>query len=59
MLEALGQRRIRLLTNNPKKVDALAGLGIEIAERAPLKAGAGAHNQAYLDTKRDRSGHQL
>ena len=59
MLEALGQRKIRLLTNNPKKVDALAGLGIEVAARVPLKAGAGAHNQAYLDTKRDRSGHQL
>jgi GTP cyclohydrolase II len=59
MLEKLGQRRIRLLTNNPKKVDALATLGIEVAERVPLKAGAGAHNQAYLDAKRDRSGHQL
>ena len=59
MLEALGQTRIRLLTNNPRKVDTLAGLGVEIAERVPLKVGAGAHNQAYLDTKRDRSGHQL
>ena len=59
MLEALGQINIRLLTNNPRKVEALAGLGIEVAERVPLKAGAGTHNQAYLDTKRDRSGHQL
>jgi GTP cyclohydrolase II len=59
MLEALGQHRIRLLTNNPKKVEALAALGVEVSERVPLKAGAGAHNQAYLDTKRDRSGHQL
>jgi GTP cyclohydrolase II len=59
MLEALGQSRVRLLTNNPRKVDALAGLGLDIAERGPLKAGAGTHNQAYLDTKRDRSGHQL
>ena len=59
MLEALGQRRIRLLTNNPRKVEALATLGIEVTERVPLKAGAGAHNRAYLDTKRDRSGHQL
>ena len=59
MLEALGQRRVRLLTNNPRKVESLAALGIEVTERVPLKAGAGAHNQAYLDTKRDRSGHQL
>ena len=59
MLEQLGQIRIRLLTNNPKKVDALAALGIAVTERVPLKAGAGTHNQAYLDTKRDRSGHQL
>ena len=59
MLGALGQKKIRLLTNNPRKVEALAGLGIEVSERVPLKAGAGAHNQTYLDTKRDRSGHQL
>jgi GTP cyclohydrolase II len=59
MLERLGQTRIRLLTNNPRKVAALECVGIAVAERVPLKAGAGAHNQAYLDTKRDRSGHQL
>jgi GTP cyclohydrolase II len=59
MLEKLGQTSIRLLTNNPRKVEALAGLGIGVVERVPLKAGASQHNQAYLDTKRDRSGHQL
>jgi len=59
MLEKLGRREIRLLTNNPKKVAALEAEGIRVVERVPLKAGAGAHNQAYLDTKRDRSGHQL
>jgi GTP cyclohydrolase II len=59
MLEKLGQTRIRLLTNNPRKVATLEGAGIEVVERVPLKAGAGALNQAYLDTKRDRSGHQL
>ena len=59
MLEKLGQRRIRLLTNNPKKVTTLETAGVEVAGRVPLKAGAGTHNQAYLDTKRDRSGHQL
>jgi len=59
MLAALGQARVRLLTNNPRKADALAALGVEVTARVPLKVGAGAHNQAYLDTKRDRSGHQL
>ena len=59
MLAKLGRTKIRLLTNNPRKVAALEAEGIEVAERVPLKAGAGAHNQAYLATKRDRSGHQL
>lgn len=59
MLERLGQSRIRLLTNNPKKVAALEDQGVEVAERVSLKVGESAHNQAYLATKRDRSGHQL
>ena len=59
MLEKIGRREIRLLTNNPKKVAALEAEGVRVVERVPLKAGAGAHNQAYLATKRDRSGHQL
>jgi GTP cyclohydrolase II len=59
MLEKLGQTRIRLLTNNPRKAEALAGLGIAVAERVPLKAGEGEHNRSYLAAKRDRSGHQL
>lgn len=59
MLIALGQREVRLLTNNPRKAAALEALGIAVAERMPLQAGANPHNQAYLDTKRDRSGHQL
>ena len=59
MLERLGQRRVRLLTNNPRKVAALAAEGIEVAARVPLKVPPGEHNRAYLDTKRDRSGHQL
>lgn len=59
MLEKLGQTRIRLLTNNPAKVTVLAAEGIDVVEQVPLKAGEGAHNRAYLATKRDRSGHQL
>lgn len=59
MLHALGQRTVRLLTNNPAKVAALEAEGINVAERVPLRIEAGEHNRAYLATKRDRSGHQL
>ncbi|HEY1146498.1 MAG TPA: GTP cyclohydrolase II, partial [Allosphingosinicella sp.] len=59
MLELLGQARVRLLTNNPRKVAGLEAAGIAVAERVPHRTGANPHNQAYLDTKRDRSGHQL
>lgn len=59
MLKLLGQDSVRLLTNNPRKVAGLASAGIAVVERVPLKSGANPHNQAYLDAKRLRSGHQL
>lgn len=59
MLKALGQDEVRLLTNNPRKVAGLEQAGVRVTERVPLKSGANVHNQAYLDTKRLRSGHQL
>lgn len=59
MLKLLSQLRIRLLTNNPRKVEALEAEGIEVAERVPLRIEASEHNRLYLATKRDRSGHQL
>jgi GTP cyclohydrolase II len=59
MLKVLGQSRIRLLTNNPRKVAALEAEGIEVAGVEPLRIAAGEHNRDYLATKRDRSGHQL
>jgi GTP cyclohydrolase II len=59
MLERLKQAEVRLLTNNPRKVSGLEAEGIKVSERVPLRAGANPHNQAYLDTKRRRSGHQL
>ena len=59
MLEALGQDEVRLLTNNPRKVAALENLRITVSERVPLTTAVNEHNQAYLATKRDRSGHQL
>jgi GTP cyclohydrolase II len=59
MLRLLGQETVRLLTNNPRKADALEAAGITVAERVPLIAGDNPHNRAYLETKRRRSGHQL
>ncbi len=59
MLELLGQDRIRLLTNNPAKVAQLEAAGVTVVERVPHALPANPHNAAYLDTKRDRTGHQL
>jgi len=59
MLRELRLSRIRLLTNNPAKVDALAEHGIEIVERVPLEVGLSPTNQFYLQTKRDSMGHYL
>ena len=55
----LGVRRIRLLTNNPQKVATLQELGVEVTERVAHQLPANPHNQRYLDTKRDRTGHKL
>jgi GTP cyclohydrolase II len=59
MLRLLGQKRIRLLTNNPAKAAALQAAGIDVAERVPLQIEPNPHNTAYLDTKKRRTGHQL
>jgi 3,4-dihydroxy 2-butanone 4-phosphate synthase/GTP cyclohydrolase II len=55
----LGVRRIRLLTNNPKKVIGLAGYGLEIVEQLPITVPSNPHNEKYLLTKRLRMGHLL
>ncbi len=59
MLVALAQDEVRLLTNNPRKVEGLESAGIRVSERVPLKAGGNSHNRRYLETKRSRSGHAL
>lgn len=59
MLEHLGVSRIRLMTNNPRKIDALTELGFDIVERVPHLAGACPSNTHYLDTKAARLGHLL
>ena len=59
MLRLLGQDRVRLLTNNPAKVAGLEAEGVMVAERVPHHLPANPHNERYLATKRDRTGHQL
>jgi 3,4-dihydroxy 2-butanone 4-phosphate synthase/GTP cyclohydrolase II len=57
VLADLGVKRLRLLTNNPRKVVALQGFGMEVVERVPLHAGENPYNEAYLATKRAKLGH--
>lgn len=52
-----GAKHIRLLTNNPRKIDALKAHGLEPVERVPLWTADNPHNNAYLDTKRHKLGH--
>ncbi len=59
ILYDLGIRRLRLMTNNPGKYVALHGYGLEIVERVPLEAKAGAGNRKYLETKKRKLGHLL
>jgi 3,4-dihydroxy 2-butanone 4-phosphate synthase/GTP cyclohydrolase II len=59
ILHDLGARRLKVLTNNPKKLTGLQGYGLEIAEQIPLMVSPNPHNQKYLDTKRDKMGHLL
>ncbi|WP_375391136.1 GTP cyclohydrolase II [uncultured Sphingomonas sp.] len=59
MLGLLGQRQVRLLTNNPAKVAGLEAAGIAVPERVPHHLPPNPHNARYLATKRDRTGHQL
>ena len=59
MLDLLGVGAVRLMTNNPAKVAALQGVGVDVRERVAHQLPANPHNARYLDTKRDRSGHLL
>jgi 3,4-dihydroxy 2-butanone 4-phosphate synthase/GTP cyclohydrolase II len=59
ILHDLGIRRLKVLTNNPKKLAGLHGYGLEIAAQVPLVVEHNQHNQKYLQTKRDKLGHLL
>ena len=59
MLRQLGIARVRLLTNNPRKVEALNQAGVEVVDRVGHAFPANGHSAAYLQAKRDRAGHLL
>ncbi len=51
MFELLGVKKVRLLTNNPNKIDTMKKAGINVVERVPLNVGENRYNTEYLDTK--------
>ncbi len=59
ILRILQVRSVRLLTNNPDKIDGLRGQGIPVMGRIPLRMKPTRYNRRYLDTKRDKCGHLL
>lgn len=59
ILSDLGVRKIRLLTNNPKKIVGLEGYGLKVSERVPIETKPGRHNRKYLETKKNKMGHFL
>jgi GTP cyclohydrolase II len=59
ILNKLGVDTLKLITNNPKKVENLSNLGINVQERVPIKIEANKHNKKYLETKSKKSGHIL
>ena len=59
ILRDLGVKKMRLLSNNPKKRSGLIGYGLEIIENVTLEIESNRHNESYLKTKRDKMGHSL
>jgi 3,4-dihydroxy 2-butanone 4-phosphate synthase/GTP cyclohydrolase II len=59
ILRDLGLRKIRIMTNNPKKIYGLEGYGLTIVEEVPIKVAPGEHNLKYLQTKKEKMGHTL
>lgn len=59
MLRSLGITKLRLISNNPKKRVGLIGYGLEIVENIPIRVQPNPHNEKYLQTKRDKLGHEF
>ena len=59
MLEKIGVKQVKLMTNNPRKVNALQKFGVEVSERVPLQVGKNRYNENYLKTKSTVLGHLM
>ena len=59
ILSDLGVHRLRLITNNPRKIAGLGGYGLQVEDRVPLVMDPGQHNASYLQTKQDKLGHLM
>lgn len=59
MFELLGIKKVRLLTNNPNKIETMKKAGINVTERVPLNVGENRYNTEYLDTKAKKMGHYI
>ena len=59
MLAALGVKSVRLMTNNPRKVDTLRSHGVQVSERVPVRSDVQPENERYLDTKAKKLGHHI
>jgi GTP cyclohydrolase II len=59
MLDHLGITQLRLMTNNPRKLQALEDMGVQVIDRIPLQIGENPHNRHYLATKAGKLGHLL
>jgi 3,4-dihydroxy 2-butanone 4-phosphate synthase/GTP cyclohydrolase II len=59
ILSDLGVQRLRLITNNPRKIAGLGGYGLTVEDRVPLVMDPGTHNAAYLQTKQEKLGHLM
>ena len=59
ILRDLGLTKLRIMTNNPKKIYGIEGYGLTVVEEVPIRMEPGEHNKAYLQTKKTKMGHKL
>jgi 3,4-dihydroxy 2-butanone 4-phosphate synthase/GTP cyclohydrolase II len=59
ILRDLGLSKLRVMTNNPKKIYGIDGYGLQVVEEVPIRIPPGEHNKRYLETKRTKLGHKL